>query len=94
MVRKIHFFLKLPVTLIEKKESGYKEYFLEINIPYIRSILEKLSNIYNPKIKELITKEKLNKDYLIFVNGRFTNDLLTEIHDNDHILIIPIVTGG
>jgi molybdopterin converting factor small subunit len=94
MIKKIHFFLKLPVTLIEKKEAGYKEYFLEINIPDINSILEKLSNIYNPKIRGLSNEGKLNKGYLIFVNGRFTNDLLTEIHDNDHILIIPIVTGG
>jgi len=94
MIRKIHFFLKLPITLIERKEAGYKEFFLEINIPNINSILEKLSHIYNPKIRELINEDKLNKDYLIFINGRFTNDLFTEIHDNDRILIIPIVTGG
>jgi len=94
MIRKIHFFLKLPITLIEKKEAGYKEYFLEINIPNINSILEKLSNLYNPKIKELINEDKLNKGYLIFINGSFTNDLFAEVHDNDHILIIPIVTGG
>jgi len=94
MIRKIHFFLKLPITLIEKKEAGYKEYFLEINIPDINSILEKLSNIYNPKIRELSNEGKLNKGYLIFINGHFTNDLFTEIRDNDHILIIPIVTGG
>ena len=94
MIRKIHFFLKLPITLIEKKEAGYKEFFLEINIPNINSILEKLSNLYNPKIKELINEDKLNKGYLIFINGSFTNDLFAEVHDNDHILIIPIVTGG
>jgi len=94
MIRKIHFFLKLPITLIEKKEAGYKEYFLEINIPNINSILEKLSHIYNPKIRELINKDKLNKNYLIFINGRFTNDLFAEVHDNDHILIISIVAGG
>jgi len=85
MIRKIHFFLKLPITLIEKKEAGYKEYFMEINFPDINSILEKLSNIYNPKIKELINEGKLNKDYLIFINGCFTNGLFTEIHDNDRI---------
>jgi len=94
MIRKIHFFLKLPITLIEKKEAGYKEFFVEINIPNINSILEKLSNLYNPKIKELINEDKLNKGYLIFINGSFTNDLFAEVHDNDHILIIPIVTGG
>lgn len=94
MIRKIHFFLKLPITLIKKKEAGYKEFFLEIDIPNINSILKKLSNLNNPKIKELINEDKLNKGYLIFINGRFTNDLFAEIHDNDHILIIPIVTGG
>lgn len=94
MIRKIHFFLKLPITLIGKKEAGYKEFFLEINIPNINSILEKLSSLYNPKIKKLIDEDKLNKGYLIFINGHFTNDLFVEIHDNDHILIIPIVTGG
>jgi len=94
MIRKIHFFLKLPIKLIQKKEAGYKEFFLEINNPNINSILEKLSNIYNPKIRELINEDKLSKNYLIFVNGRFINDLFTEIHDKDHILIIPIVTGG
>ena len=94
MVRKIHFFLKLPITLIEKKEAGYKEFFLEIKTSNINPILKKLSHIYNPKIKELIKGNRLNKNYLLFINGCFTNDLLTEIHDNDHILIIPIVTGG
>jgi len=94
MNKKIHFFLKLPITLIEKKEAGYKEFFLETNIPNINSILEKLSHINNPKIRELINEDRLNKDYFIFINGRFTNDLFTEIHDNDHILITPIVSGG
>ncbi len=94
MVKKINFFLKLPITLTKKNEAGYKEFFLEINIPNINSILEKLSNIYNPKIKELIKEDKLNKNYLLFLNGCFTNDLSAEIHDNDRILIIPIVTGG
>jgi len=94
MIRKIHFFLKLPITLIERKEAGYKEFFLETSIPNINSILKKLSHVYNPKIKELIKGNRLNKNYLLFINGCFTNDLSTEICYNDYILIIPIVAGG
>jgi molybdopterin converting factor small subunit len=94
MIRKIHFFLKLPITLTEKNEAGYKEFFLESKASNINSVLKKLSHIYNPKIRELIKGNRLNKNYLLFINGCFTNDLSTEIHDNDCILIIPMVTGG
>ena len=50
--------------------------------------------MYNPKIKEMINENRLNKDYSIFINGRFTDDLSTEIRNNDYILIIYTVTGG
>lgn len=94
MVKKNKLFLKLPITLTEKNEAGYKEFFLESKTSNINSVLKKLSHIYSPKIKELIKGDKLNKNYLLFINGCFTNDLSTEIRDNDCILIIPIVTGG
>lgn len=94
MVKKINFFLKLPIILTKKNKAGYKEFFLEIKTSNINSILKKLSHVYNPKIKELIKGNRLNKNYLLFINGCFTNDLLTEVRDNDYILIITIVAGG